>query len=105
MFLCDPYRALMTPCLMWVLAVDALNYCTVTFLRIMVSCTFSASGFPFAVCSTMAVLAAAEALHYLELRDESLWLVVKIINVTPVCDTFVCCVVIFEIDHDRTVFC
>jgi hypothetical protein len=38
----------------------------------------------------MAILAGVEALHYLELRDESYWVIVKVIDVASVCDTFVC---------------
>jgi hypothetical protein len=70
----------------------------------MCSRTISASGFSFAVCGTVAVLTAVEALHYLELWDESLWLVVKIVDVTSISNTFVCCMIVVEVDHYRTVF-
>jgi hypothetical protein len=40
----------------------------------------------------MSVLAAVEALRYLELRDELLCHVVDVVDVASVCDAFVCCV-------------
>ena len=61
-----------------------------------VSRTFFASGFPFAICGAMTILTAVVALHYLELRDESFWLIVKIIDVASICDTFVCCVMLLK---------
>src|SRR5208282_6054627 len=82
----------------------ALNYCIVTLLCVMFSRTFSASGFLFAICGPMTILTAVEALHYLELWDKTFWLIVEIVDVAPICDTFVCCVVVVEIDHYRTVF-
>ena len=94
----------MTPCFMWVLAMDALNCCTIAFFCIMFSCTLSASGFPFAVCSAVAVLTAVEALHYLELWSESYWLVEMIVDVTPVFETSVCYMVVVEVDYDRAMF-
>ena len=71
----------------------------------MFSCTFSTSGVSFAVGSTVAILAAVEALDYLELQDESFWLVVKVVDVAPICDAFVCCVDVVQIDYDGAVFC
>ena len=71
----------------------------------MFSCTFSTPGVSFAIGSTVAILAAVEALHYLELRDESFWLVVEVVDVAPICDTFVCCVDVVQIDYDGAVFC
>ena len=94
----------MTPCFMRVLAMDALDYSTVAFLRIMFSCTFSASGFPFAVCGAMTVLIAVEALHYLELWSESYWLVEMIVDIAPVFEASVCYMVVFEVDYDRAMF-
>jgi hypothetical protein len=69
------------------------------------SCTFSTSGFPFAVCCTMTILVAVEALHYLELRSESYWLIKEIVDVASVFETSVCYMVVVEIDYDRTMFC
>src|SRR5271169_4205253 len=83
---------------------NALNCCTIAFFCIMFPCTFPTSGFPFAVCSAMAVLAAIEALHYLELRSESFWLVIEVVDVAPVCDTSVCYMIVVKINHDRAVF-
>ena len=105
MFLGNPCRALATPYFVRALAVCALNCCTVAFLCVVISRTFSASGFLFAVCGAVAVLAAVEALHYLKLRVESFWHIVKIVDVAPVCDTFVCCVDIVQIDHNGAMFC
>lgn len=82
----------------------ALNCCAIALLCIVFSRTFSTSGFPFAICSAMTILAVIEALHYLVLWDKSFWLIVKIIDVISVCDTFVCCVIVVEIDHDRAMF-
>jgi hypothetical protein len=66
--------------------------------------TLFASGFPFAVCCTVAILAAIEALHYLELRSESYWLVKKIFDVASVFETSICYMVVVKIDHDRAMF-
>ena len=52
----------------------------------------------------MTVLAAVEALHYLELWDKSFWLIVKIVDVASISNTFVCCVIFVEIDHYGAVF-
>ena len=82
----------------------ALYCCAVALLCIMFSRTFSASGFSFAVCGTMTIFIAVEALHYLELWDKTFWLIMKIIDIISICDIFVCCVIIVEIDHYRTMF-
>ena len=71
----------------------------------MFPCTFSTSGFPFAVCGAMTVLAAVEALHYLELRSESYSLVKMIVDITPVFEASVCYMVVVEVDYDRAMFC
>jgi hypothetical protein len=52
----------------------------------------------------MAVLAAVGALHYLELRSKSYWLVKKVVDVASVCKTSVCYMVVVEIDHNRAMF-
>ena len=70
----------------------------------MCSRAFSASGFSFAICGTMAILATVEALHYLELWDKTFWLIMKIVDIASICDTFICCVIVFEIDHYRAMF-
>ncbi len=70
----------------------------------MFSCTFSISGFSFAVFSTIAIPTAVEVLH-LELRNKSLCTIVKIVDIAPVCDTFVCYMNVLQIDHDRAMFC
>ena len=49
---------------------DALDSGTVAFLYVVFFYTFSTSEFSFAVCSTVAILAAVEALDYLEMQDE-----------------------------------
>jgi len=70
----------------------------------MISRTFSASGFSFAICGAMTVLTAVEALHYLELWNKSFWLIVNIVDVASISNTFICCVIVVEIDHYRTMF-
>ena len=52
----------------------------------------------------MAVFAAVEALHYLELRSESYRLVEMIVDVTPICETSVCHVRVVEVDYNRAMF-
>ena len=52
----------------------------------------------------MTILTAVEALHYLELWDKTFWLIMKIVDVASICDTFIGCVAVVEIDHYRTVF-
>jgi hypothetical protein len=69
-----------------------------------VSRTFSTSGFSFASYSPITVFAAVEALHYLELWEESFWLIIDVVDVASICDAFICCVVVVEIDHNRVVF-
>ena len=71
----------------------------------MCSRAFSASGFSFAICDTMIILATVEALHYLELWDKMFWLIMKIIDIASICDIFVCCVAVVEIDHYRMIIC
>ena len=73
----------MTPCFMCSLAVYALNCCTVTLLCVVFFRTFSASGFPFAIFSSITILATVIALHYLELPDKSFCGVVKMVDVAP----------------------
>ena len=68
------------------------------------SCTFSTSGVSFAIGSVMTLIAAVEALHHLKLCYESFCGVVKVIDVAPVCDTFVCCIMVVQIYYDRTAF-
>src|SRR5436190_23969590 len=46
------------------------------------------SGFPFAVCSAMTILTAVEVLHYLELWDESYWVIMNVVPTAPSCKTF-----------------
>ena len=94
----------MSPCFMWVLAMNALNCCTIAFFCIVLSCTLSTSRIPFAVRSAMAVFTTVEALHYLELRSESYWLVEMIVDVTPICETSVCHVRVVEVDYNRAMF-
>ena len=52
----------------------------------------------------MIIFAAVEALHYPELWDKSFWLIVNVIDVASICDTFICCVIIIEIDHKEVIF-
>jgi hypothetical protein len=84
--------------------VYTLNCCAVAFLCTIFSRAFSASGVSLAVCSTVAILAAVEELRHLELWDEWFCGVVKIVDVAPVCDTFVCRMIVVQIDHDRAFF-
>ena len=58
---------------------------------------------PFAVCSMMAIFAAIETLHDLKLWSESSWLVKKVV-IAPVCEAYVCYVVVIEVDYDRAMF-
>ena len=71
----------------------------------MFSSAFPASGFPFAVYCTVAVLAAVIALRYLELWGEPLWHIVDVVDVAPVCDAFVCDVNFLQIHNDGAAFC
>ena len=53
----------------------------------------------------MTIFATVEALHYLELWDKSFWLIINVVDIAFICDTFVCCVIVVEIDHNRAMFC
>ena len=79
----------------------ALNYCIITLLRVMFSRTFSISGFSFIICGMMIILTAIEVLHYLELWDKSFWLIMKIVDVAFICDTFICCVIVRDLRSAR----
>ena len=81
-----------------------LNRCAIALVRTVLSCTFSTSGVSFAIGSATTIIAAVEALHHLKLCYESFRRVGKVIEVAPVCDTFVCCIMVVQIYYDKVLF-
>jgi hypothetical protein len=66
--------------------------------------TLSTSRISLATPCMVAILVTFEALCYLELRGKSYGGIVSIIDIAVFCDTFICCMIIVEVNDNGTIF-